>query len=254
MQRVFSRRALWLPAVGVFAMAALGITAAQQGPGTPGPGVSAAVEVVTYIEVVPGTERPAAGALKSYRDIARQEAGNQRVDLLQQAGRPSHFVILESWENKSGFDAHAARPSARALSDSLTSKTSGNVFALQLVTPIDQRLFNPFNVAMSVTTNDAVFVVTHVDTIPPPPQAQPGAADPGAMLKQLAEASRREDGNLRFDVWQSDRKNHFTLVEAWRNQKALDAHTSAAHTRQYRSQLQPLAGSPLDERTFSVLK
>ena len=30
------------------------------------------------------------------------------------------------------------------------------------------------------------------------------------------------------------RANHFTVVEAWQNQKALDDHAAAAHTRQYR--------------------
>jgi quinol monooxygenase YgiN len=91
-----------------------------------------------------------------------------------------------------------------------------------------------------------------VDTIPaqtPSPQS-----DAVGMLKLLAESSRKDEGNSRFDVWQSDRRNHFTVVEAWRNQRALDAHTAAMHTKQYREQLQPLAGSPLDERVFTVLK
>ena len=50
------------------------------------------------------------------------------------------------------------------------------------------------------------------------------------------------------------RSNHFTVIEAWRTQQALDAHVAAAHTKQYRDALQPLTGSPLDERTFRIVE
>ena len=48
------------------------------------------------------------------------------------------------------------------------------------------------------------------------------------------------------------RANHFTIVEAWQGQSALDAHAAAAHTRQYRDTLQPMAGGPLDERLYKA--
>ena len=44
--------------------------------------------------------------------------------------------------------------------------------------------------------------------------------------------------------------NHFTIVESWENPAAAEAHAAAAHTKQYRLEIQPLSGSPLDERTF----
>jgi autoinducer 2-degrading protein len=89
-------------------------------------------------------------------------------------------------------------------------------------------------------------VITHVDVVPNPQAPE--------ILKRLADASRKEDGNLRFDVVQySVRPNHSTVVEQWRDQKALDAHAAAAHTRQYRDEIQPLTGSPLDERVFTAV-
>jgi len=48
------------------------------------------------------------------------------------------------------------------------------------------------------------------------------------------------------------RANHFTVIEGWQNDRALDAHAAAAHTRQYREALGPLTGSPLDERTYKI--
>jgi quinol monooxygenase YgiN len=75
------------------------------------------------------------------------------------------------------------------------------------------------------------------------------------MLTDLADASRREPGNVRFDVVQHTmRANHFTVVEVWRDQMALDAHVASPHTRQYRDALQPMTGSPLDERVYKAIE
>ena len=50
------------------------------------------------------------------------------------------------------------------------------------------------------------------------------------------------------------RANHFTIVEAWQSQSALDAHAAAAHTKQYRDTLQPMSGGPLDERLYKAVE
>jgi quinol monooxygenase YgiN len=77
-----------------------------------------------------------------------------------------------------------------------------------------------------------IVVVTHVDVSPDPRVP--------VLLKRLAEASRQDQGNLRFDVLQHTmRANHFTVIEAWQSQSALDAHVAAAHTREYRDEVQP---------------
>ena len=91
-----------------------------------------------------------------------------------------------------------------------------------------------------------VYVISHVDVAP-------NTAAP-MLLTRLAEASRKEAGNLRFDVLQhAMRANHFTVVEQWRSEAALDAHIAATHTRDYRDALQPLTGSPLDERVYRAI-
>ena len=93
-----------------------------------------------------------------------------------------------------------------------------------------------------------MYVISHVDIAPTSPIK---TAD---VLRSQAEASRKEPGNLRFDVVQHTmRGNHFTVVEGWRNQQALDAHVAAAHTKQYRDTVQPGTGSPLDERVFKAI-
>jgi quinol monooxygenase YgiN len=51
----------------------------------------------------------------------------------------------------------------------------------------------------------------------------------------------------------AQRGNHFTVVERSRSEAALDEHVAAAHACEYRDALQPLTGSPLDERVYTAL-
>jgi len=91
-------------------------------------------------------------------------------------------------------------------------------------------------------------VVTHVDVIPP-------RKDDGlAAVKQLGEDGRVEAGNLRFEVvQQTNRPNHFTVVEIWSDAKAVEAHSMAETTRQFRDKLGPMSGALYDERMFKAV-
>ena len=107
--------------------------------------------------------------------------------------------------------------------------------------------------AQSVAANGGtlhfeLFVVTHVDV--PPPFKDTTVP----LLQQLAEASRKDAGNLRFEVQQQgNRPNHFTVVEQWADQKTYDAHVMAAHTRQFRDKLGPMSGALYDERLYRAV-
>jgi quinol monooxygenase YgiN len=117
------------------------------------------------------------------------------------------------------------------------------------VSGYDQRPYKTISVgpAPAASNGRTVSIVSHVDVAPDPRVA--------GMLSRLAESSRKEDGNVRFDVVQHlQRANHFTVVETWRDQKAFDAHVAAAHTRQYRDEIQPMTGSPLDERAYRAVE
>jgi len=94
-----------------------------------------------------------------------------------------------------------------------------------------------------------VYVVIHVDLAPP----NAGGGTP--LLQKFAADSRKDPGVVRFELLQDlARKNHFTLVEVWENQKAFDAHLDAEHTKQFREKLQPMLGSPFDERLHSIMQ
>ena len=194
---------------------------------------------VSYVEVMPSSTAKAIATLKQYRDASRQQDGYVRYDLFEQVGRPGHFAIVETWRNQSAFDVRAA-VARKPLLDALQPIR---------VSDYDQRPYKTLAVgpAPPAASSRTISVVSHVDV----------SQDPRVptMLRRLAEMSRQEEGNLRFDVLQHTmRANHFTVIETWQNQKALDAHIAAAQTKQYRDELAPMTGSPLDERLFKAIE
>jgi quinol monooxygenase YgiN len=195
---------------------------------------------VGYIEARAAAADAGRAALAAYRDATRQQTGCIAVELFAQTGRPGHFAVLETWRNQAALDARdesAKRELMQALQAIRTSD-------------YDERPYKPLTVAaengVGGARTEGVFVISHVDVAP--------NTDAPALLQKLADASRQEAGNLRFDVVQhNQRANHFTVVEHWQSQAALDTHVASAHARQYRDALQPLSGSPLDERAYTPI-
>jgi quinol monooxygenase YgiN len=96
--------------------------------------------------------------------------------------------------------------------------------------------------------DEPVYVVTFVDVSPAT------AADAAALLKQFAADSRKDPGCLRFEALRDiSRTNHLTLWEVWRSRSAFEAHLAAPYSKQMREKLQPMLGSPFDERLHIVI-
>jgi quinol monooxygenase YgiN len=200
-----------------------------------------AVYVVAYLEVMPPSTAEAAALLRQYRAASRTDEGYGYFEVLQQRDRPGHFAIVQVWQDQQAFDTHAMASHTRQCRERLQPLCAS---------PYDERLHNGLVVGPppAAGAEGATYVVTHADAIPP---AKDNAV---ALLQRLAEASRGDDGGLRFDVLQQrTRQNHFTLVELWRDQRALDAHTMAAHTKHFREEFQPMTGSLYDARLYQTL-
>jgi quinol monooxygenase YgiN len=98
-------------------------------------------------------------------------------------------------------------------------------------------------------TDERLYVVTHVDVL-----GQNGAAKAAKMLHQFAVDSRNDQGSVRFEALRDpDRLNHFTMVEVWRTRQDFESHLAASHTWAFREKLQPMLGSPFDERLHKLL-
>jgi quinol monooxygenase YgiN len=206
-----------------------------QAPAPAGP-----VYVAAYAEVGTNAVKDGIALLKQLRDAVRKEDGNIRAYIAQEMGRANRFLILEAWKDQAAFDAHGKSAATMAF---------GEKFKAIQNAPLDIRTHNALAVADSgATAKGAIVVASHVD-VPPPRKDEVIAA-----LNPLATESRTGAGNQRFDVWQqTSRPNHFTVVEAWKDQKAYDARGSAPPQRTFRDKLGPMLGALYDERLYRVI-
>jgi quinol monooxygenase YgiN len=201
-----------------------------------------AIYVVTYVEVMPNAAAPGAMLLKSYRDVSREEAGNMRFDVLQEMARPNRFVVLEVWSGSAARDAHLKTANVGELGERLKAIENA---------PPDVRLNNGLYLEPTEdkSARDPVYVVTHVDVLPA------SKDNCVALLGAMSTDTRSDPGNISYDVLQqTNRANHFTVVEGWANRKALDGHAMAAHTLAFREKLSPMAGALFDERFYAIMR
>jgi quinol monooxygenase YgiN len=97
--------------------------------------------------------------------------------------------------------------------------------------------------------DNAVYVVSYIDVAP----AARGVAT--SLLRQLANASRKDEGNIRFDILQRTApSNQFAIVAVWKEQKAYDAHVAATHTKEFRKKIKPHLISTIDDRVHTGME
>ena len=145
--------------------------------------------VATYVDVQLNSTNDGVALIKQYREAARREKGNSGVDVVQGIGRPYHFVITELWKDQLSFEAHEkGGPTAQFRSKLKAIHNS----------PYDQRVHQGLAVDSRPwpAARGTVSVVTHVD-VPPPSKDETEV-----WLKRVAEESRKDEGNLRYDVFQ----------------------------------------------------
>ena len=212
-------------------------------PSAPAQTTNAGMYVATYLDVQQTAANQGITLIKQYTERTRADKGNSGVDAVQEIGRPNHFVVVEFWKDQSSFDAHEQAEHTTQFRTKLKAIHNS---------PYDPRVHSGLAVDTRVwpAGRDTVSAVTHVDV--PPPRKD----ETESLLKRLAEESRKDEGNLRYDVFQQTmgRTNHFTVVEVWQDRKSLDSHQMKAHTRQSRETLSPMLGAPYDERLFSPVK
>jgi quinol monooxygenase YgiN len=176
--------------------------------------------------------------LRQYRDSAMKQAGNTGVTLLHEANWRNRFVIYEAWKDQSAYDANEKAAHSAELRDKL--KAVGAV-------PYDRRAYHAIAVGPSQPAGaGAVYLHLHLDVFPA------GIEPTLAAARTVAEAARKGDGNLRYDVVRSVNppQSHTTFLAAWRDRKAFDAYENSAYARQFRDTVGPLLGSPFDDRLY----
>ncbi|MGI9378928.1 MAG: putative quinol monooxygenase, partial [Methyloligellaceae bacterium] len=228
--------------------------------------------IVSYVEVALGMEAKAADLIKKQTAKSKSEDGNLRFESLQRIGRKNHFVVLEAWSTPEARNNHAKAAHTVDYRKSLQPL---------LYNPYDERphvglvAADPSKIAAGNAS--LVYVITHVDIIPPeqfaPCKRQVDEKGPcgNALVEQLAKASQSHKGVVRFDVLtQSNRSNHMTVVEQWNSEGERAAHQVTADVKNFRDALSgikpgsgvnsdalfvlnPLTGSLYDERLYKII-
>jgi quinol monooxygenase YgiN len=92
------------------------------------------VYIVTHIDVMPKFSDDAAKAIQKYAAGSRKDKGAISVQGLVQDGRPNHFSIVEIWQSREAFEAHAGQAHSREFREALQP---------MLGAPFDERLHEP---------------------------------------------------------------------------------------------------------------
>jgi quinol monooxygenase YgiN len=107
--------------------------------------------------------------------------------------------------------------------------------------------FAPLAATLASAQEDpSIHMVTYIEVVP---AAQGQTA---TLLRQLATASRKDAGVIRFEILQRTAPSReFVVLESWKDQQAFDAHVATAHHKQFREKVTPHLIAPIDDR-FSV--
>ena len=200
------------------------------------------IYVVTYIDIQQNSLNSGIALVQRYREATRAEKGALNVEVAQESGRPNRFAILELWKDEEAFETHEKAGRTTQFRSELKAIHNS---------PYDQRVHR--GLAMDarplVAGRGILSVVTHVDV--PPPRRE----ETEVLLRRSAEDSRKEDGNVRYDVFQqtAPRTNHFTVFVEWKDRKAFEVHEMKSQTRQFREGLASMLGAPYDERLYKIL-
>jgi quinol monooxygenase YgiN len=229
--------------------------------------------IVSYVEAAPNDTAKVSALLREQADRSKSESGALRMEVLQNTGRPNHFLLLEIWADPAARAAHARAAHTKAFRQALEP---------HLYSPYDERAHVALDTAapagLAAATPSSVFAVTHVDIIPPeqfaPCKRQVDENGPcgNALVLKLAGDSRKHAGAARFDVLtQANRPNHMTVVEMWDSAGDQEAHTVNPDTMAFRDGLagvkpgsgvqpdamfllNPLSGSLYDEGLYTLAR
>jgi quinol monooxygenase YgiN len=195
---------------------------------------------VSYVDVRPLSSRAAVlVAFQEYESASNDEDGFVRFEVYEESGEAGNFSTIEIWRDQAAFDQRSDTPRQALL----------EVIDPFRVSNYDQRPYQSLNVQVESRPPSpaTVNVVAHVDVSRDPEVA--------ALIDRMADESRLDEGNVRYDVLiHTMRPNHFTVIEAWQNLSAYQDHVQAQHTRQYRDELGPYLGSPLDQRMYNAIE
>jgi quinol monooxygenase YgiN len=103
---------------------------------TPASSKPAGVVVATHVDVPPPSKDTVEPMLRQLSEASRNESGNLRFEVGQQANRPNHFTVVELWADQGAYEAHAATAHTRQFREKLGPMV-GALYDERLYKPVD---------------------------------------------------------------------------------------------------------------------
>jgi quinol monooxygenase YgiN len=196
--------------------------------------------MMTHIEVSPEATGTTLAAIKAYRQASLKEPGVVAVDIFQESGHPSRFIISEVLRDHAAFVARANSPAG----PELFAKVKPVEFR-----PPDIRIHFLFaGTQYKAPTAGNIMIISHLDA------CCGGTPTLEAAMKSVAEAAMKERGMVRFEVLDQlpPRNNHARLYEEWASERDYVAHNLSQPVRDSFSKLQEYLGTPYDQRLYRL--
>jgi quinol monooxygenase YgiN len=191
----------------------------------------------SYIEIVPAAAAAAETILAQLAESARREEGTLAFETARLTFPSNQFVIFEAWKTQQAYGNHLAAES---------TKRSLAALGSQSIAPIDAHPARPVvKEALLAAPVGTVYGVSHVAVL------AEKIDEFYAGLIQHAATTRQAAGNLRYyPVQDASRRNHFMIIEVWKDQASEDAYEAAAPAKAFRAALGPIQGPLYDRRWY----
>ena len=96
----------------------------------------------------------------------------------------------------------------------------------------------------SAQDDPTAYMVTYIEVVPT------AKSQGGATIKALADASRKEAGVTRFEIFERTAPpGQFLILEVWKDKAAMEAHGNGTAAKDYRAKMAPILLAPIDDRT-----
>ena len=152
---------------------------------------------------------------------SHNDGGNIDYDIYQSQTDPTQLMIFETWKNQASLDVRSAAAHFTRIVPQLANAAVGEM-AIQSFTQTSEGSQIRINCMLKV---DAANVTKAL-----------------GLAKELVEASRKDDGNIDYDIYQSQTdKTQLMIFETWKDQPSLDAHSASAHFTRLVPEIQGLA-------------
>ena len=172
-------------------------------------------------------------AIDLCKQLVAASLGDEGVidyDVLESATRPNKLMIFETWKDQASLDVHSAAAHFTRIVPQLANAAVGEM-AIQSFTKASEGNQIRINCLFKVAAENVTKIL--------------------GLSKELVEASRKDGGNIDYDIYQSQTDpTKMMIFETWQDQPSLDTHSAAEHFTRIVPQLAEAAVGEMAIQTF----